>query len=111
MISMFYFQLLESFDWDTCFFNTSFIKEYECKDMAASTTLEIMSLNVAHDWCRWNNNPKYVPSTYLNVKTSFDLVKIYFLQYLYSLDMTTTKIKTMSILYDFESDVNFYGIR
>jgi len=108
---MFYFQLLDSIDWNTRFFNASFIKEYDYKNTAASATLEITNMNVAHDWVRWDDNSKYVPLTFLDVKTSFDLVKVHFLQYLRTLDMTTTKIKTMSILYDFQSDVHSYRIR
>jgi len=108
---MFYFQELNCIDWRTCFFDTNFIKKYDCKNIAASTTLEKMYINVANDWVRWDDNSKYIPLTFLDVKTSFDLLKVYFLQYLYSLDMTTTKIKTMSVLYDFQNDIHSYWTR
>jgi len=76
---MFYFQLLESFNWEARFFSTNIIKEYDYQVMAASTTLEEMYMNETENWVGWNENSDHVPLTFLHMNTSFDLVKIYFL--------------------------------
>jgi len=111
---MFSFQLLNSVDWSTRFFNTSFIEEFNCENLEPCA-LEKMHMNAGTDWVQWDDSSKSIPLTLLenssHIKTSFDLLKIQFLNYLYCLDLTAAKIKTMSFLYDFQSDIYSYRIR